>query len=325
GLYGMVIHEHKRGDGIEYEVEFEEHSLEELAGRLNRFERADEKPFEAVAALSDFNQRAYELFAQPLVQAMSNEASARMLREFHPLRVQNWAFSDLNPWMAWLKPAAEAVRANRQAMADDHPLRQQEQAGAEMLSAGLDAYRAVRDAMTEASFFNLYANLFSFLSLDKPSAPAAMAPQEPPEVRAALASVGEGGYTEAIARLACLLNRKGEPLPLSRLELRKELVTDYADFLPELPPDAWRKTRGQQELITRYAPEQALETLPALLRHQADRQRLHALAEKLRTDERLLGTSPTAEQAAMLGRIRAVLAPKPERGRAAGAPLTRAS
>ena len=325
GLYGMVIHEHKRGDGIEYEVEFEEHSLEELAGRLNRFERADEKPFEAVAALSDFNQRAYELFAQPLVQAISNEASARMLREFHPLRVQNWAFSDLNPWMAWLKPAAEAVRANRQAMADDHPLRQQEQAGAEMLSAGLDAYRAVRDAMTEASFFNLYANLFSFLSLDKPSAPAAMAPQEPPEVRAALASVGEGGYTEAIARLACLLNRKGEPLPLSRLELRKELVTDYADFLPELPPDAWRKTRGQQELITRYAPEQALETLPALLRHQADRQRLHALAEKLRTDERLLGTSPTAEQAAMLGRIRAVLAPKPERGRAAGAPLTRAS
>ncbi|MGN5480861.1 DUF3141 domain-containing protein [Cupriavidus basilensis] len=88
GLYGMVIHEQKSAAGVEYEVEFHEHSLEEVAQRLNRFERADEKPFEAVAAMSDFTQRAYELFAQPFVQAMSNEASARMLREFHPLRMQ---------------------------------------------------------------------------------------------------------------------------------------------------------------------------------------------------------------------------------------------
>ena len=114
-------------------------------------------------------------------------------------------------------------------------------------------------------------------------------------------------------------------LPLSRLELRKELVTDYADLLPELEPHAWRKIRGQQELITRYAPEQALATLPALLRHQADRQRLQALAEKLHGDERLLGATPTAEQAAMLERIRTVLGAKPERVRGAAVPLSRAS
>ncbi|RDK07678.1 DUF3141 domain-containing protein [Cupriavidus lacunae] len=329
GLYGMMLHEHKSDGGVEYEVEFEEHSLEEIASRLNRFERVDEKPFEAVATLSDFNQRAYELFAQPFVQAMSNEMTARVLREFHPLRLQNWMFSDLNPWMAWLKPAADAVRTSRQALAPDHPLRQQEQTGAEMFSAGLDAYRAVRDAMTEYTFFNVYANLFPFLSKGEPSVrvstPVTTTPRDLPEVKAALASVGQGGYAEALARLACLLNRKGEPLPLSRLELRKELVTDYADLLPELAPHAWRKIRGQQELITRYAPEQALETLPALLRHQADRQRLHALAEKLRTDERLLGANPTAEQAAMLERIRAVLGSGPERVRGAAVPLTRAS
>ena len=60
-----------------YEVEFRERRLEDIVARLNRFERADEKPFEAVAAVSEFNQRAYELFAQPLVQAMSNEYDAR--------------------------------------------------------------------------------------------------------------------------------------------------------------------------------------------------------------------------------------------------------
>ncbi|WER49163.1 DUF3141 domain-containing protein [Cupriavidus sp. WKF15] len=328
GLYGMVIHERKSNGGVEYEVEFREHSLEEIAQRLNRFERADEKPFEAVAALSEFNQRAYELFAQPFVQAMSNEATARMLREFHPLRMQNWAFSDMNPWMAWLGTAANAVKANRQALDADHPLRKREQAGAEMLSAGLDAYRAVRDAMTEATFFNLYANMLSLIPQEKTShagRPAVTEPRELPEVKAALASIEQGGYAEALARMACLLKRQGEPLPLSRLELRKELVTDYAELLPELLPEAWRRIRGQQELITLYAPEQALQTLPLLLRDSADRERLQALAEKLRADERVLGSQPTPEQAAMLERIRSVLSVKPERPRRNAVPLARAS
>ena len=100
GLYAMSIKEHVGRNGKpEYEVEFMERSLEEIAARLNRFERADEQPFEAVAAISDFNQRAYELFVQPFVQSMSNEFTAKMRRQFHPLRAQRWALSDLNPWL----------------------------------------------------------------------------------------------------------------------------------------------------------------------------------------------------------------------------------
>jgi pimeloyl-ACP methyl ester carboxylesterase len=114
GLYGMAISERKgEGGAVEYDVEFREHSLEEVTARLNRFERSDEKPFEAVAALSEFNQRAYELFAQPFVQSMSNEWSARLLREFHPLRFQHWAISNMNPWLSWLAPTAQAVRTSR--------------------------------------------------------------------------------------------------------------------------------------------------------------------------------------------------------------------
>lgn len=85
GLYEMVITE-RPGDAerTQYDVEFREHQLEDIRARLNRFKRVDEKPFEIVAAVSDFNQHAYELFAQPLVQFMSNEMSAKMLRELHP-------------------------------------------------------------------------------------------------------------------------------------------------------------------------------------------------------------------------------------------------
>ena len=114
GLYAMHISEHKGESGkIEYDVEFTEHRLEEVVARINRFQRADEKAFEPVAEVSEFNQRAYESFVQPLVQSLSNDYSARLSRWFHPMRFQRWVFSDLNPWLAWLGPAADMVKAQR--------------------------------------------------------------------------------------------------------------------------------------------------------------------------------------------------------------------
>jgi hypothetical protein len=44
GLYGMEIEERKGPEGVIYEVHFVERRLEDVVLRLNRFERADEKP-----------------------------------------------------------------------------------------------------------------------------------------------------------------------------------------------------------------------------------------------------------------------------------------
>jgi hypothetical protein len=309
----MSITERKDADGkVEYEVEFREHRLEEIAAHFNRFKREDEKPFEAVAELSEFNQRAYQLFAQPFVQAMSNETTGRILREFHPLRFQRWAFSDLNPWLAWLPSAASAVKASRQVAKPDNLWREVEQAGSEMISASLDYYRAMRDASTEATFFSIYANLFSLYLADHHQAresetQVAIPARDLPFVKEALASIQEGGYSEALARAAALLSRKGEPLPLSRLVTRKELTEAYADYLPELAPDQWRRIRGEQEIIVSYEPEQALATLPLLLADKADRKRLLALMDELQTDTRVRSTGPTEAQRAMFERIRELL------------------
>ena len=163
GLYGMHIAEQKdRGGKPAYEVSFVELRLEEIVARLNRFKRADEQPFEAVKAVSEFNQRAYELFGRPLVQALSNEYAAKLSREFHPLRFQRWAISDLNPWLWWLPPAAQAVKAQRQALAPEDPARKIESTVSDVTSASLDCYRALRDAAAEATFFQVYGNLFAF-------------------------------------------------------------------------------------------------------------------------------------------------------------------
>ena len=122
----MAIHERKRAGRQASSTRSSSTSAgwRRSHGRLNRFERVDEKPFEAVAKLSEFNQSAYELFAQPLVQSLANEAAAEVAREFHPLRVQRWAISDLNPWLAWLPAAADAVKAQRKPVGAGQPCAQ---------------------------------------------------------------------------------------------------------------------------------------------------------------------------------------------------------
>ena len=312
GLYGMAIHERKNADGsVEYEVEFRERRLEDIAPRLNRFQRVDEKPFEAVAKLSEFNQKAYELFAQPLVQSMSSEAAAEVAREFHPLRVQRWAISSLNPWLAWLPAAAKSVRAQRKPLAPGNLAQKAERYTSEAISASLDYYRELRDAISEAAFFQTYGNVFS-LALAEAGEEAEVEQavaeaHELPVVKDALDAIGEGGFPEALTRAASLLARKGAPFPLERVVLKRDLVEDYRDLLPDLAPDRWRRIRGAQDIIAHYAPEQAVATLPQLLTDPADRERLLSLLERLLTDARLSSVKPSAEQRAMLARLAAVL------------------
>src|SRR5262249_26277838 len=138
GLYGMRIEDKKAGNGKpSYEVSLEEVRLEDVVARMNRFKRADERPFEAVKVVSEFNQRAYELFGRPLVENVANEYGAKLAREFHPLRWQRWAISDLNPALWWLGPTAEAVKAQRQALPPEDPARKVDATVSELASAWL--------------------------------------------------------------------------------------------------------------------------------------------------------------------------------------------
>jgi len=110
---------------------------------------------------------------------------------------------------------------------------------------------------------------------------------------------GAGGET--------LLKRKGEPLPLARLELKQELMTDYREFMPQVKPDEGRRIRGEQEIIVNYEPERSIETLPDLVADPTDRARLVELLTRLLADERVQRLGATPEQLAMLARIRKVL------------------
>jgi hypothetical protein len=200
-------------------------------------------------------------------------------------------------------------------------LRKAEKSGAELMSASLDYYRGVRDALSEASFFSIYGTMFGAYFSEQGEAQARDAQRKAAEdertyVAAALERIGRGGYTEAIARVAYLLGRHNEPLPLARLEMRQDLAREYADLLPDIPLDQWRRSRGEQEIIVRHAPEQAIATLPDLLGAE-ERRRLLVLLDRVAEDERILASKPTAEQIAMLQRVRAALGAQPRPVRAA--------
>ena len=328
GLYGMEISAQPGAEGqAEYEVRFVELRLEDVAARLNRFKREDERPFEAMNAVSELNQHAYELLARPAVQAVSNEYGAKLSRLFHPLRMQRWACSDLNPCLWWAAPAAQAVKVNRQALPAEDPLREVESIVSELLSASLDCQRALRDAFAEATFFQVYGNLAAFQS-GAEQEPAKerrrVVPRELSFVKIALASMGKGAYPEALARVAFLMAHQDEPLPLSRLQLAHELLDDYRDFLPELPLDQVRRIAGEQEIIARYEPERAVETLPLLLSERKQRDRLLILLDRVLGDPRVQRIEPTAQQRAMLAKIRRVLRPvRLVNGKGRSAPATR--
>ena len=70
-------------------------------------------------------------------------------------------------------------------------------------------------------------------------------------VKEALAAIDRGGYAEAIARIASLLMSDARVVPLARIELKRDLMEDYAHLLPDLTPDARRRIRGEQDIIVR--------------------------------------------------------------------------
>ena len=160
---------------------------------------------------------------------------------------------------------------------------------------------------SEAAFFNTYGNIFSLYFADKSESAAAAQPvaqaRELPFVIEALASVAQGGYPEALARVACLLARKGEPVLLSRLQMKQELMAEYGELLPDIAPDEWRRIRGEQDIIVRYEPEQALATLPKLLHDPLDREKLLTLLRRMLADDRVQRAHPTTEQLAMVDNI----------------------
>lgn len=316
GLYVMKITESKDRDGhVEYEATFEEKRIEDLK-TFARWDRRDEMAFEAVEEVSELNEKAYMLYARPLIRPMITENMANLGRLFHPLRTQRWAFSDFNPFLRALCGPASAVTEKRAAVEPGNPFVKAEKAGADLIAAALDCYRDLRDLHREVLFFEVYGGMIS-LGIVEPEIYQAMAmkadPRELPLIRKALATMEKGGYLQAATRISALIGRHSGEMPYERLLVSDEFIrTDKA--FSKLSEEELRLIRAEQAVIVSLEPERALATLPALLAEPGAAARTKELIASM---ESLVANRPdlrpTEKEIAMLERIKRVVDSVPEK------------
>ncbi|MEO8676846.1 MAG: DUF3141 domain-containing protein, partial [Casimicrobiaceae bacterium] len=290
GLYGMDIKERPgRRGAVAYDVTIVERTLEDLR-KMQKYDRVDEKPFEAVAALSELTERAYELLARPLVRQLSPDWLAKLRRELHPLRVQRWAISDRNPLLWWLPYAATTVQANRKPRHDDNLLASAGKAASEGVSAALDLYRDVRDALAEAAFFQVYGNMLSLNMADQQRVirrATRFDPRSVPAVKQVLETLDQGTPAEAYVRIGLLMSKAGGgKRKLAQMERVRELVAP-ALLLDRISEDEFRTLMHEETIVVEFEPERAKRALPKLLRLAADRRHAHELLDVMQSHFRL--------------------------------------
>jgi pimeloyl-ACP methyl ester carboxylesterase len=290
GLYGMHIEEHHGKDGeVTYDVTLKERKVEDLR-TLGKNDRVDEKPFQAVAALSELSERAYSLLVRPFVREMTPEWFAKALRDFHPLRVQYWALSDKNPLLWPLASMAAMAKANRRPRADDNDHLRTEGLLSAFITAHLDLYRDLRDASAEAAFFEVYGNLLSLQMADEREEIRKMRKFDPrsiPAVREVLDTLEQGSAIEGLARIAMLISKAGSGhRRLSQLQTTREILSPEGE-IAHLSEDERRRLLQEETIVVEFEPDRAKRSLPRLLRSAADRRRAQALLEAAESNPHL--------------------------------------
>ena len=254
-----------------YLIQFQPRTLDDIL-KLDDG-RGDERAFEVVNRVSQINQGLYDTFASPLVKAMSNEAAARVTRDLNPARMERWAFSDLNPWMWWVKGAAEWVRENRQPVAADNPFAKAEKAVSGQIEEALDRYRDVRDDLLERMFKGIYESPWLAAAVGMTGGNgSARGPAEATweheelkrlKLKEIESQIEDGSLVDAWARLLLYVGREdkvGDERPFNLL--RRMIEETKPENVPSLA--ALKAAIKRQAFVLALHEERAIAALPKL-------------------------------------------------------------
>ncbi|RFO97447.1 alpha/beta hydrolase [Rhodoferax lacus] len=275
GLYEMKIDETAGDEGNEhFFVSFHARTMQDILTTVEN-DREQEKDFTAVARLSEIGAQAYDLSLRPLVQSLVTQQSADALRDAHPSRVSRKLFSDANPLLALLQPTVDWARAERQPAQADNPFLALERLTAHSIMQGMDLVRDLRDAAYENTFLSIYGTPWMRM-LGQSGATPAPEPdvnqlREMLEVKQALECMERGDLGAAVIRMLILLAGSRGSVRRDRLE-RSAQVLNHTQPFQSMGPQRRSELIQQQSLIAEFEPRRALETLPALLKTQQDRQ-----------------------------------------------------
>lgn len=151
GLYEMKIDNPSGNPDChkpDYSVRFEPREVSDIGER-----RENPTELANVRRVSELNEAAYSLFASPWITAMSNPASAEVIKRLHPMRLTRMVFSEqFNPWMKLVHAIAGGISEDRSPLPADDPGIIAERAAKEAVSQQIKSARIVRDQATAALF-----------------------------------------------------------------------------------------------------------------------------------------------------------------------------
>jgi pimeloyl-ACP methyl ester carboxylesterase len=284
GLYEMVITE-EAGEGVDktFKVAFAERSIEHMMEQCGGDD--SDKPFATVARFSELSTEVYDLAVRPFVRAMTNQATAELMANTSPMRLQRWLQSDRNPAMQSVKDLAEQVREHRQAAPDDNPFRQWERFNAKLVTQCWDGVRDIQNAMIEWNFNLLWgAPPVQALGERLSTTVAQSEPREDlrtlTEVQDALDRIDLGDFADGVIRMLIFLAHSRKEVRRSRLERSNQMLLSTEPFASMKPKHRTRMIH-KETLIVGYEPEAAMAMLPKLLRTQEERQRALALCDQI--------------------------------------------
>ncbi|MET0592229.1 MAG: DUF3141 domain-containing protein [Polyangiaceae bacterium] len=286
GLYEATIQDvhpempgHEFVDG-RYLIQFTPRTIDDILALDDG--REDERAFEVVNRVSEVNQGLYETFVSPVVRACSSDFAARISRETNPARAERWAFSDLNPFMAWVSAMADTVRENRRPVSQDNPFLRIERNVSRQIVQSLDQYRDLRDAFEERLFRAVYETpaLAALVGVDRRML-GRQGPRPPSweqeelrlmKQREIEAYVEDGTIVDAWARLLMYVRPKGDPADERPFNMVRRMLEEAK---PESVPSvgALREAVKRQARVLALDEERAIAALPKLARETRLRKR----------------------------------------------------
>lgn len=273
GLYEMRIEDY-RGEGHDtrFTVGFVERTLDDILAFSDHLE--DERPFAAVARMSEFQSQAYDMLVRPFVQAAVTETVAGASRTMHPERLARALMSSKNPVMKQVESAAEKIASARNPAAKDNPFILAEKALIDSVEQALDFWRDCRDMAFELTFHSLWgapwARHFGRTHEARRTLKSVQELRSLPEVSAALYNIERGGFVEAVIRMLILLAENRGTVRRDRLERSSRVLTQDEPF-KSLTAERRAMIIHEQTLIVTYDFEGAINTLPVLLKTPEER------------------------------------------------------